>query len=127
MGQAYLSTNAITVSTNIAVASAPYYYLLPIAGSGITSFQISHLDATSAYSAILYTSNYGSPPVPATGGAVNLIYWQSEAVDFPLTTVTAGAAGSKIYHVGNCGAAWGLLRITPTAASDITIMINGKD
>jgi len=128
VGQTNRGNNEIISRAVLLSASAPYYYKIGLGGDSITSFQLAWHDATSAFSAVLFTSNHDSPTVPAVAAAApDLTQWSSEAADLPITTVAAAAAGSKVYHVGNCGARWGLLQITPTANCILSIRLHGKE
>lgn len=119
--------HTVVSAAALTAAGGPYYYRIPLLLDAVTGMQIVWADGTSAFTGTFYSTCREDAPIPAaTTAAPNLQYWSSEATDLPITTVTAAAAGSKVYHIGNCGGGFGLLRITPTANTALSIFIYGE-
>lgn len=58
------------------------------------------------------------------GGALDLTLWMEETA--LAGVVAAGAAGSKLIHLGNNGARIVMLQVTATANSKFSLKTNGK-
>lgn len=120
--------NLIKKREDFLAADDPIYVKFKLSAGIISSFQISWHDATTAFAATFYTSNWDDPPVPANGAAgPSAEYWHDESSDVTIPTVTAGAVGCDLFHLGNNGAKWGLLKIAPTANSNLSILTHEKD
>lgn len=91
------------------------WYRMRIEQGELASMQISWASATFTMDApVFYTSNWEQPAIPADGAAApDLEQWTLES-SIVGTAVTASAAGSQMYHVGNNGAAHALVKINPT-------------
>jgi len=91
----------------------------------VTALQIVWHDATSAFTAKLYSSNRNDPAETANGTAVDKEIW-TEETSVSIAAVTASAAGSQMIHLGNMGARWLQLELTPTANCSISIFANAR-
>lgn len=122
-----MAYKTIVSGAALTAAGGPYYYAVPLSTDTISGMQLAWGDATSAFSATLYTTCQETQTVPvATTAAPDLKIWSSDADSVPIAPVAAGAAGSKVYHLGNVGAPAGLLRITPTANTSFSLYLWGK-
>ena len=107
-------------------ASTPYYFKFKLSGDIVSAIQVAWHDATSNFTVTAYSSCYEDPDVPDTAAAgPDLEYWFEET-DISITGAAASAAGSEVVHVGNMGAKWLLLKVEPSADSDVSFLTHGK-
>lgn len=108
--------------TEMADGSA-YLFEIPCGYGSVSSMQIVHEDATSAYSGSFETTNQDQTRAPID--AIDPTKWSAEG-DVTIDTVAAGAAGSKMYHLSGLGSRRSRLKIIPTAISVLSIYSHGK-
>lgn len=120
--------HAIEPSPKFTITSGTEKWYRVGAPSGqICAVMVRWHDGTTAFDApVFYTSNLDDPTVPADGAsAPDLEQWALES-SVTGTAVTAGAAGSQMYHLGNNGAKWVMVKVNPTANSIISFAAHAK-
>lgn len=106
------------------------WFRVKIENAQAGSIQYSWQDATNAFDApSFYVSNFPDPDVPADGAAApDLEQWVADS-GISGTSVTAGAAGSRLINWTGKGAKWLLMVLNPTAtvAGSLSVYAHTKD
>jgi len=105
-----------------AVVAGTTYYTEPINVrlSQISSFQ-AWWEGVTNFNLKIETSND-----PRVGYSPSVARWSTENTTFSGSEDSL-SGGSTIQHLGNLGSTWIRLKIDPTTAGTVTVLISGKD
>jgi hypothetical protein len=97
----------------------------PVSAPHIAAFHIIWETAASNFTIRFFTSCLANPAQPAATIAPDLEQWFEET-GIPFAPGVGVAVGSQVVHLGNNGARWFLIEITPVANSTISVFQNER-